>query len=183
MRSAREAYGHHSGVRARIESSLLQSLFGGSFSFLLNRMDKDAMSHSVETRLPFLDREMLGLVLNLPLEERVGPTVKGLLREVARRHLPAEIVARPKQAGMVFNSLRRIEQAARPGFLEHGHLRELLEEPAERWQRRLRRKNGRMRLWTAEIWCRLVVDGQAISAVERDLWIPERFAEPAPRGG
>jgi asparagine synthase (glutamine-hydrolysing) len=173
--SARQAYAHHPGPRGELEATLLSALWLGSFRYLLNRMDKAPMTHSVETRIPYLDRHFVELVVNLPLEHRIGPSLKGLLRDVARRRLPRSIVRRPKQYGMAFMAGRRIEQAARPAFLEHGYLRDLLQLPADRWGRLIARARGNARFWTAEIWCRLFIDGQDVDSVERDLWAPERM--------
>jgi asparagine synthase (glutamine-hydrolysing) len=171
-RDAERAYAHHRGDRGRLEAALMSWLSSGPFAFLLNRMDKDVMAHSVETRLPFLDRQVVELALNLPLEQRVGPSPKGLLRDVARRHLPAPIVNRAKQPGLVFNARQRIEEAARPDFLDRGRLRDELELPIDRWRQMVNgTRTGGARLWTAEIWCRLFVEGQDVAAVERDLWL------------
>jgi asparagine synthase (glutamine-hydrolysing) len=171
LSSGQQAYAHHPDARGQLEATLLSGLWSGSFTYLLNRMDKDPMAHSVETRLPFLDRHVVELVVNMPLEQRVGPAVKGLLRDVAARRLPRSIARRPKQPGMVFDAGRRIEEAARPDFLEHGCLRELLQLPSSRWRRMAEGSDGRGRLWTAEIWCRLFIAGQDVATVERDLWV------------
>jgi asparagine synthase (glutamine-hydrolysing) len=178
LASARQAYAHHRGSRAQLEASLLSWFTAGRFGFLLNRMDKDAMAHSVETRIPFLDRELVELVVNLPLEHRIGPAPKGLLRDIARERLPRPIVRRAKQPGMRVRGRRRIADAARPEFLEHGYLRDLLQLPRESWRRFLDRA-GPTHLWTAEIWCRLFLDGQDVASVERDLWVSERIAGKA----
>ena len=87
---AARACGHHAGVRGELEAALLGGLSLGTLPLLLNRMGKNAMQWSVETRVPFLDPELVELVLNLPLEQRVGPEPKGLLRDVARMALEDE---------------------------------------------------------------------------------------------
>lgn len=55
------------------------------------------MSASVELRPPFLDARMVELAFGLPsgVKLRRG-TTKWVVKEVARRHLPTEIVDRPK---------------------------------------------------------------------------------------
>jgi asparagine synthase (glutamine-hydrolysing) len=174
-RSADAAYEHHPGARGRLESVLLSGLSSCAFSFLLNRMDKDLMAHSVETRFPFLDSHVVELAVNLPLEHRVAPATKGLLRDVAHRWIPGPIARRPKQHGMVFRAGQRIEEAARPSFLEAGCLRELLQLPADRWRRLIDRARDGATMWSAEIWCRLFIEGQDVAAVERELWVPERI--------
>ncbi len=172
-RSAAAAYAHHDGARGELEAGLLGDLSRNALPFLLNRMDKNAMQASVETRVPFLDPHVVGLALNLPLEHRVGLERKSLLRAVAARHLPAELAARPKQVGLELDSGRWFEGAARPGFLWDGSLREALGVPAERWRTRLSGLTGNqgMAAWTGEIWCRLALEGSPASAVAAELWL------------
>lgn len=64
---------------------------------LLERGDRMTMSASVELRPPFLDAEVVDLAWTLPstMKVRRGST-KWLLRRVAAKHLPAEIIDRPK---------------------------------------------------------------------------------------
>jgi asparagine synthase (glutamine-hydrolysing) len=169
---AERAYSHHARSRARFEARLLASLTHSTFPFLLNRMDKDAMAGSVETRVPFLDPDVVRLALNIPLEARTQPRLKGVLRDVARRHLPPSIANRPKYPGLSFNASRRIEEAAHPDFLADGFLRQALRQPQARWQE-LREAGTRrtgLRLWTAEIWTRLFLEGHSVAQVEADLW-------------
>jgi asparagine synthase (glutamine-hydrolysing) len=56
------------------------------------------MASSLETRLPFLDSRVIDFALNLPLEQKVrNGKGKWLLRKLLYRHVPREIVDRPKQ--------------------------------------------------------------------------------------
>ncbi|GIV56436.1 MAG: asparagine synthetase B [Candidatus Kapaibacterium sp.] len=66
---------------------------------LLMRVDKITMAHSVEARVPFLDYRLVEFSMNLPDTVRLpdGKTPKLLLKRVAERLLPREIVWRPKQ--------------------------------------------------------------------------------------
>lgn len=64
---------------------------------LLERGDRMTMSASVELRPPFLSTDLVDLAFRLPSDLKVrGRTTKWVVKEVARRHLPAEIVDRPK---------------------------------------------------------------------------------------
>ena len=169
---AARAYAHHRGARSRFEAELLAALTCSQFPFLLNRMDKDAMAASVETRVPFLDPVVAALALNFPLERRTAPRIKGVLRDVARRHLPAPIAHRPKQPGLTFAGARRIEEAARPGFLRDGVVRDVLrlsDAAMEDVRVGLGPRRG-IRLWTAEIWARLFLEGHGVERVEGELW-------------
>lgn len=119
-----------------------------------------------------VDPEVVGLGLNLPLEERVGRERKSLLRAVGARHLPAEIVARRKQVGLRSYAKRWTERGARPEFLEEGRLRDVLGVPAEPWRAFVRGLSGNavIRAVTGEIWCRLMLEGNPAGTVESELW-------------
>jgi asparagine synthase (glutamine-hydrolysing) len=64
---------------------------------LLVKLDRAGMLTSLETRVPYLDREVMTLATSLPDRLRVRRlTTKWLLKRVARRHLPSSIVFRRK---------------------------------------------------------------------------------------
>jgi asparagine synthase (glutamine-hydrolysing) len=64
---------------------------------LLERGDRMAMASSLETRPPFLDRTLIEAAFRLPSRFKVHKgSGKWILKEVARRYLPAEVVDRPK---------------------------------------------------------------------------------------
>ena len=165
------AYAHHSGDRGQLEAGLLSHL-DYSLCWLLNRMDKNVMQASVEARVPFLEPEVVKLVLNLPLEARVGPWSKGILRDVARRVLPWSIAHRPKIYGMAFDARTWIEEAANPAFLTDGLLRDTLRIPEDDFKNVVAAGNHvvRVRLWSAEVWCRSMLAGHSIEQIEQDLW-------------
>jgi len=64
---------------------------------ILTKLDRAAMSCSLETRVPFLDRQVLDLAWRLPLSSKLHDGVtKQVLRTVLHRHVPAALVDRPK---------------------------------------------------------------------------------------
>jgi asparagine synthase (glutamine-hydrolysing) len=64
---------------------------------LLERGDRMSMAASLELRPPFLDHRLVELSFALPSSVKVrGWTTKWVVKEVARRHLPADVVDRPK---------------------------------------------------------------------------------------
>ncbi|WP_424183351.1 asparagine synthase (glutamine-hydrolyzing) [Actinokineospora sp. G85] len=64
---------------------------------LLERGDRMSMAASLELRPPFLDHRLVELAFRLPSSVKVrGGVTKWVVKEVARRHLPAEVVDRPK---------------------------------------------------------------------------------------
>jgi asparagine synthase (glutamine-hydrolysing) len=64
---------------------------------ILTKLDRAAMATSLETRVPFLDRAVFETAWRLPLPMKLHEgTTKWLLRQVLQRHVPAELVERPK---------------------------------------------------------------------------------------
>jgi asparagine synthase (glutamine-hydrolysing) len=65
---------------------------------LLLKVDTASMAVALEVRAPFLDRDLVRAVIAAPTWQLVPDGKrKGLLRAIAKKHLPAEIVDRPKQ--------------------------------------------------------------------------------------
>ena len=169
-RRALAAYEHSDPSRRALEAGLLGDL-GVYLPHLLNRQDKNTMQRSIETRVPFLDPTLVALALNLPLEVRVEPRRKGVLRDIARRLLPAEIADRRK-LGFGFDAASYILPSARPEFLRDGMLREEIGVPEPAWRDAVAMARGHdvLRLWTAEIWCRLFLEARPVEQVEEELW-------------
>lgn len=64
----------------------------------LVKMDMASMASTLEARSPFLDHELIDLAASLPEDVKLGGnTTKPLLRTLADRHLPREIVNAPKR--------------------------------------------------------------------------------------
>jgi asparagine synthase (glutamine-hydrolysing) len=82
-------------------------LFNDSFDFtyfdmkvwlsevLLMKLDKMFMGNSIEARSPFLDKELVEFIFNLP--ENIRGREKSLIKKVASRYLPKEIINRKKK--------------------------------------------------------------------------------------
>jgi len=65
---------------------------------ILFEADKMSMAHSLEVRMPFLDRSVVDFTLHLPSRLKVHRgREKVLLSTLARRHLPSEIASRRKK--------------------------------------------------------------------------------------
>jgi asparagine synthase (glutamine-hydrolysing) len=64
---------------------------------ILAKVDRAAMGVSLETRLPFLDHRVVEFAWSLPLAYKLhGGVTKWPLRQVLYRHVPRELIERPK---------------------------------------------------------------------------------------
>lgn len=164
------AYRRHRGARGRLEALMLSD-FRVSLPQILARGDKNTMQHSIESRVPFLDRDLVRLCINLPLEHRLEPHRKNPLVELAARHLPAGVAVREKVA-FNFDVSGYLRSTANPAFVERGLIRELLGDAGEAWPHDLGLDpfRGELLLWTTEIWARLFLGGETVDAVQRELF-------------
>jgi asparagine synthase (glutamine-hydrolysing) len=62
----------------------------------VKRVDNMTMSWGLEARVPFLDHELVELAARCPPELKLAHGGKGVLKEAARRVIPAEVIDRPK---------------------------------------------------------------------------------------
>lgn len=81
---------------------LNRSLYVDFRSYLVDnclvKTDRMSMAVSLETRVPYLDREVVDLAFRIPDRFKIaGGKTKVLLKKVAARHLPRDCVYRPKE--------------------------------------------------------------------------------------
>lgn len=62
----------------------------------VKRVDNMTMAWGLEARVPFLDHELVELAARVPAELKLAQDGKGILKEVARQVIPAEVIDRPK---------------------------------------------------------------------------------------
>ena len=154
---------------------------------LLMKMDKMSMSASVEARVPLLDRPLIDWAMTVGPEHKVrGLEGKVLLKRLARKLLPREIVDRPKVGFTVPLSpwfrgpLRELvaDTLLSRACLGRGYLREEAVRSYVDDHLAGRRDRGR-ELWTLltlELWSRLWIDGDGARPV---AWRPPaRVAQP-----
>ena len=62
----------------------------------VKRVDNMTMAWGLEARVPFLDHELVELAGRMPPALKLAHGGKGVLKEVARRVIPSEVIDRPK---------------------------------------------------------------------------------------
>jgi asparagine synthase (glutamine-hydrolysing) len=62
----------------------------------VKRVDNMTMAWGLEGRVPFLDHELVELAATCPPEYKIAHGGKGVLKQAARRVIPAEVIDRPK---------------------------------------------------------------------------------------
>jgi asparagine synthase (glutamine-hydrolysing) len=85
------------GSRNTIDRMLRADLLTYLPEDLLVKTDRATMANSLEARAPLLDHLLIEFAARLPVDRKIsGTTTKVLLRAVAKRLMPAELVDRPK---------------------------------------------------------------------------------------
>ena len=110
----------------------------------VKRVDNMTMAWGLEGRVPFLDHELVELAAACPPELKLAQGGKGVLKDAARRLLPASVIDRPKGyfpvpgirhlAGPLLSKVREalLSQAARERALfRPSYVQQLLERPNE----------------------------------------------------
>ena len=123
---------------------------------ILVKVDRAAMANSLETRVPMLDHRVVELAWRVPLQQKIrGGQGKWLLRQVLYRHVPRELVERPKMGfGIPLDSwLRGPLRDWAEALLDEGRLRrEGYFHPMpirQKWAEHLSgRRNWQYPLWT-----------------------------------
>lgn len=152
-----------------IESMMAMDMLSYMVDDILVKVDRAAMGVSLETRVPFLDHNVVELAWRLPIEYKLRNGVsKWVLRELLYKHIPKSLIERPKMGfGVPLNdwlrgplkdwaaSLLNNERIAREGFFEP----ELIESL---WESHLKgERNWGERLWTIlvfQLWLEENVD-------------------------
>jgi asparagine synthase (glutamine-hydrolysing) len=62
----------------------------------VKRVDNMTMAFGLEARVPFLDHEVVELASRIPAELKVGGGGKYILKQAARKFVPAQVIDRPK---------------------------------------------------------------------------------------
>ena len=108
----------------------------------VKRVDNMTMAWGLEARVPFLDHELVEFAARIPAEHKVKGGGKHVLKEAARKVIPADVIDRPKgyfpvpalkylrgpYLDMVKDTLNAPEAKAR-GIFNHQYVDELFANP------------------------------------------------------
>src|SRR5262249_36875959 len=146
---------------------------------LLMKQDQMSMAASIESRVPFLDHELVEFAARLPDRWKLaGWTTKRILRESMRGILPDAILNRPKMCFPVpFEGWIRGSSAGRNGVVrevlldrrsrERGVIDPVAVEALIR-DHASGRTNAGDRLWSLlnlELWYRTFIDGDGVQTL------------------
>jgi asparagine synthase (glutamine-hydrolysing) len=108
----------------------------------VKRVDNMTMAWGLEARVPFLDHDLVELAARAPAEIKVGNGGKYVLKEAARKVIPADVIDRPKGyfpvpalkyiRGDVLDMVTDVLQSKKAtdrGLFEPGYVKMLLDEP------------------------------------------------------
>ena len=127
---------------------------------ILVKVDRAAMSVSLETRVPMLDHRVFEFAQSLPMNYKVrGDQGKWLLRELLYRHVPRQMVDRPKKGfGVPLGSwLRGPLKDWAEALLDPARLRSESLFHADPVLSKWREHQSGRRDWSAHLWSVLMV--------------------------
>ncbi len=147
---------------------------------LLAISDRMSMAHSIEIRPPLIDYKVTEFAASLPCEMKLrGRRLKHILRRVAARYMPRELIERPKQGfGFPIARWLRTDLAGfmralfrESRFVERGVFRQaaidrLVDEHISG------KADHNFRLWiliNLEIWHRMCIEGRSVDDMR--AWI------------
>jgi asparagine synthase (glutamine-hydrolysing) len=139
--------------------------------------DRMTMAHGLEARSPFMDHELAEFAARLPARLKVrGRSLRYIQVQLAKRHLPAELLARKKQGfssalpyllkgemNTLYGLFLRDMELAKDGILRQHPVNQMLDEHRQGTQ-----DHGN-RLWllvNSEVWYRMCIQGQRQDDIE-----------------
>lgn len=162
---ARSAYGFvHDADHGAVLAHMLTNV-EGHLDTILWRTDRLGMMASVENRVPMLANDLIRFGVNLPVRDKIRrDRTKWLLKQVALRYLPRQVITRPKAGFPVPWTAYLsgdVRSAWRGGFVSESFGMDA--DAVEAWASS--ESALRWRLLNLEIWGRLFAWGQELGAV------------------
>jgi asparagine synthase (glutamine-hydrolysing) len=141
MSSVNESAAHHIETlfqQAGSRGSLDQSLYVDVKSYLcdniLTKVDRMSMAVSLETRVPFLDKDLVELAFLVPQKLKLeGNETKSILKKIAARRVPAACVYRPKE-GFSIPIKHWLNSEFKPLLEDYLNERDIRQQQVFQWQ-------------------------------------------------
>ncbi len=164
------------GSRGDLLHRLLYADINSYLIELLMKQDQMSMAASIESRVPFLDHELVEFTARIPAQYSIeGLAGKFILKRAVEDLLPREIVYRKKMgfptpweywlAGPQLDELERMllePRSSERGFFRPDAIKRLFAEH----RAKLRDRGNRIwRLLNLEIWHRVMIDGEPFETV------------------
>jgi len=162
-----DAFGFLQDASERAGNAIFLDNLQTFLNTLLYTADRMGMMSSIENRFPFIENNLIDFSLNLPLEFKVDlRTNKKILKLVAQRYLPKEIVYRSKRGfpTPVESYISFSEDFFKDGFLENH-----LSIPSRLIGATSADSRLVYRLTTVEIWGRIFVLKQNRDKIKEHL--------------
>ena len=143
------------GLRDPVARMMLLDLLTYLPDDILTKVDRAAMSVSLETRIPLLDHRVVEFASKIPLAANLNRDgAKGILRKVLYRYVPKALVDRPKMGfGVPIDSwLRGPLRAWADDLLDPARLRREGYLKSELIQQRWREHTSGQRNWHYPLW-------------------------------
>jgi asparagine synthase (glutamine-hydrolysing) len=112
--STRDEFDQYFDGSAPIESEVLRAEFATKMECdFLHNEDTMSMANSVESRVPFLDLDMVRFAARIPDDVRFGNGMKGLLKDAMRGVLPDRVLDK-KKWGFTFDPVEQYQKDLGP---------------------------------------------------------------------
>lgn len=170
------AYFESENVNHLVDRMLYTDLMTRMPDHLLTIVDRMAMAHSLESRSPLIDYKVVEYAASIPAELKLnGKNLKYILKKVAARYLPPELIYRKKQGfgfplgiwmrtelSTFIKNLVKQSRFVEAGIFDRSYVNKLVNEHISG------KADHNFRLWiliNLEIWYRLYFENETVETM------------------
>jgi asparagine synthase (glutamine-hydrolysing) len=175
-----EKFSFLKGHKNYSEHLMTPSMIDNSLHSLLWRNDRMGMMHSIESRFPFLDDDVMKFALNLPVKHKIGRSMrfhnwkhpflidKAVVRRLGSTYLPKRLVYKKKDGFPMYGQMYMDIQT---GFFQNGFWQQQMEMSSASIQNMCKKVEPYLlaKLASVEIWGRLFSWRDSIENVENHV--------------